>query len=626
MIEALLKLTLEPAPVNALDARLAACECMKAFFEKHAGIRHHVLRRAIDGHLSGNDQIPNILSSLVEPPESRRNADPYQTWMASVLMFHLLFEDAEAKAIAMKVTEGDAESGEEVVTCVQTILGNLITGMQRGDDERITVGYLMLLSGWLFEDPDAVNDFLGEGSSIQSLIQEIKQRGLSSALVPGLCSILLGIVYEFSTKDSPIPRTKLHDLLINGLGREQYIDKITKLRELPLVRDFEVLPQTSQGAYDGLPEIFFDGKFIEFLKDNFSRLLRAIDRDPGFEIPIIANGIQKGISRELVDDLRAQVEDRTRAGQKLESDLFDLQRKLEQEHLDHRRTKETAALDLARIKQINETLQRNHEEELSKLDKQHKQAKNELIRQHGEQLRAVDDQLKKASAEHKRRSSDLRVQHETEAIALKKTVNGLNAKLADVTQRSSAEIDALKKTIQTLEAKLEKAGKDHDLELKKVSGEYSSKNFELEKRVQSAEQRANKAEERAQQAEEQARNADDKAHKAEQRAQEAEKQVQNANDKARKAEERAQKAEEQTKSAGKGADEAEKRILKAQEQLKEVQAALEKAKAEAEEKEKARESAQGELEDLLIVFADLEAKRKQDKVGNPVGSNVSHGY
>ncbi|KAJ9272846.1 hypothetical protein DTO212C5_1107 [Paecilomyces variotii] len=613
VIEALLKLTLEPAPVNVLDARLAAGECMKAFFEKHSGIRHHVLRRAIDGHVSGNDLIPNILSVLVEAPESRGNADPYQTWLASVLMFHLLFEDPEAKAIAMKVTEGDAESGEEVVTCVQTILGNLITGMQRGDDERITVGYLMLLCGWLFEDPDAVNDFLGEGSSIQSLIQDIKQRGISSSLVPGLCSILLGIVYEFSTKDSPIPRTTLHDLLLTRLGREQYIDKITKLRELPLVRDFEVLPQTSQGAHDGLPEIFFDRTFIEFLKDNFSRLLRAIDRDPGFEIPIIANGIQKGISRELVDDLRAQVEDRTRAVQKLESDLLELQRKLEQEHLDHRRTKDSTALELTRIKQINETLQRNHEQELSRLDEQHKQARNELIKQHGEQLRTVDEQLKRTSVEHERRSADLRTQYEAETASLKKTISSLESKLADVTQRSAAEIDSLKKTIQTLEADLDKAREDHRQELKTAHEEHSSKSSELEKQVESAEQRADKAEHRAQQAEEQARNADERARKAEKRAQDAEKEAKTANDKAQKAEERARKAEEQKKSAGKGADDAEKRILKAQEQLKEVQAALEKAKAEAEEKEKARESAQAELEDLLIVFGDLEAKREQDK-------------
>lgn len=555
VVEALLKLTLEPAPIHLLDARLAACECMKAFFAKHPGIRLHVLRRAIDGHMSGDDQIPNVLSILVEPPESRRNADPYQTWMASVLMFHLVFEDPEAKVVALKVTEGDAESGEEVITCVQSIAGNLITGIHRGDDERISVGYLMLLCGWLFEDPDAVNDFLGEGSSIQSLIQETKQRGVSSVLLPGLCSVLLGIIYEFSTKDSPIPRATLHQLLLNGLGREQYIDKITKLREFPLVRDFEVLPQTSQGEFDGgLPDVFFDRTFMEFLKDNFSRLIRAIDRDPGFEVPVIANGIQKGISRELVDSLRAEVDERNQTIQKLESDLVTLERKLEQEQLDHRKTRDSCALELSRIKQINETLQRNHEEELSELVERHEKAKNELLKQHDEQLRAVDNRLKETAADYERKCNSIRERHEAEVAELKKTIESLQSdyetRSNSVRERHEAEVAELKRTIQSLESNLDKASKEHAQSLKAAHEEYSSKNSALEERASRAEERAKAAEERAREAEE---------------------------------------------------------------ALKKAQAALEKAQAEVQEKEKARKAVQEELDDLLIVFGDLEAKRKEDK-------------
>ena len=510
--------------------------------------------------MSGDDQIPNVLSILVEPPESRRNADPYQTWMASVLMFHLVFEDPEAKAVALKVTEGDAESGEEVITCVQSIAGNLITGIHRGDDERISVGYLMLLCGWLFEDPDAVNDFLGEGSSVQSLIQETKQRGVSSVLLPGLCSVLLGIIYEFSTKDSPIPRATLHQLLLNGLGREQYIDKITKLREFPLVRDFEVLPQTSQGEFDGgLPDVFFDRTFMEFLKDNFSRLIRAIDRDPGFEVPVIANGIQKGISRELVDSLRAEVDERNQTIQKLESDLVTLERKLEQEQLDHRKTRDSCALELSRIKQINETLQRNHEEELSELVERHEKAKNELLKQHDEQLRAVDNRLKETAADYERKCNSIRERHEAEVAELKKTIESLQSdyetRSNSVRERHEAEVAELKRTIQSLESNLDKASKEHAQSLKAAHEEYSSKNSALEERASRAEERAKAAEERAREAEE---------------------------------------------------------------ALKKAQAALEKAQAEVQEKEKARKAVQEELDDLLIVFGDLEAKRKEDKVGiNP---------
>ena len=531
VLESLLRLTLQPAPTQLLDARQTACECMKAFLENHPGLRAHFLRRAIDGHGNGDDQIPNILTILLRPPENRVTPDPYQAWMASVLLFHLIFDDPETKSLAMKVTEGDASKGEEVVTCVQAIVGNLITGMQRNDDERISVGYLMLLCGWLYEDPDAVNDFLGEGSSVQSLIQETKQSSLSVTLLPGLCAILLGIIYEFSSKDSPIPRTTLHQVLTKRLGREFYIDKITKLRELPLVRDFEVLPQTLNSRADaGLPDVFFDKTFIDFLKDNFGRLIRAIDRDPGLEVPVVTNGVQKGISRELVDSLQAQVEDRSQAVQSLESELLSLQRQLEQEKLEHRKTKESSDRELNRIKTVNETLQKNHEEEVAKLDEENKTARNELLRQHGDQLQAIDAQLTQASADHERRAAKTKERHE-------------------------AEVTDLKETIQSLESKLEKTEKDHVQDLQTAHEEYSAK-------IASAEARSNRAQERA--------------------------------------------------------DEATEDVARLHSELSSAREEMKKMKAELEEKERSRMGTQSELDDLLIVFGDLESKRNEDKVSGSV--------
>lgn len=627
VIEAFLKLSLQPSPNNLLDARLAACECMKAFFAHHTGIRMHVLRRAIEGHLSGQDRIPNILSVLLTAPEARGNADPYQVWMACVLMFHLIFDNSEAKATAMKVTEGDAESGEEVVTSVQTVVGNLITGLQRGDDERITVGYLMLLCGWLFEDPDVVNDLLGEGSSIQTLLQEIKHQRAPSKLVPGLCTVLLGIIYEFSTKDSPIPRVTLHKLLLEQLGREQYIDKITKLRECPLVRDFEVLPQTAAGQVDGgLPEVFFDRSFVEFLKDNFSRLLRAIDREPGFEISVVSNGVEKGVSRELVDSLRAELEDRSQTVQKLENDIVSLQRRLDQEQSDHRKTKDSTSHELLKAQQSTQSTQHAHEQELSKLEEQHKFSKNEMLKQHGEQLRAIDNQLKEASAEYERKSAKVREHHEQEVAGLQKTIRGLESELSKVREQYAGEAAGLKRTIQELESAISQSKEGHagqvadlsqklqsldstlasskaqhkqevagfkstieDLESKLAAakGQHESDTAELKKTLETARSALSKAQEKS--------------------GRDLETAKEGFSTKISTLETRATEAENKAK-------EAEAQAKEAAESLKEIQAQLAKAQAEAKEKEEARQATQTELDDLLIVFGDLEAKRNEDKV------------
>lgn len=751
VIEALLKLSLESATLQLLDARLAACECVKAFFANHAGIRVHVLRRAIDGHLSGQDKIPNILTALLVTPESRGNADPYQTWMASVLMFHLLFENAEAKAIAMGVTEGDAESGEEVITCIQSIVGNLITGMQRGDDERISLGYLMLLCGWLFEEPDAVNDLLGEGSSIQSLLQEIKHRYASNELVSGLCTILLGILYEFSSKDSPIPRTTLHQVLAEQLGREQYIDKITRFRESPMVRDFEVLPQTVSGQYEGgLPEIYFDKTFVDFLKDNFGRLTRAIDREPGLEISIITNGVERGVSRELVDSLKAELEERSQAVQKLESDLITLHSKLEQEQLEHRKARETSIMETTRVQQINESLQKHHAQEIATLDGQHQHAKNELIKQYGEQLRSIDNQLKETTAEYERKSIKVRQHHEAEVADFQKKIRSLETELGRIKEQHASEIADLKATIQTLRSSADKAEEDHKAEvsslqstvqrldseastsqkqhtaevsrfnktiqglqseidaikqdnesnltelkatnerlqreletakekatqdIQAVKDEYASKYSVLEKRAEDAESKAGEYDSNLRKSEQELQGVRKKLDKTEievkekeeaarksvqSKVEELQKELEKARAESKETEdtvrksaqsevERLRKELEKAGSEAKDKEaaalkstqteveelrkELEKVKLEAKDQAKEAHKAgkkesdarkstqeldelrkeLEKMKSEVKEKEKARKSAQSELEDLLIVFGDLEAKRNEDK-------------
>ncbi|KAJ5627758.1 hypothetical protein N7490_009986 [Penicillium lividum] len=701
VIEAFLKLSLEPAPNNMLDARLAACECMQAFFAHHPGIRMHVLRRAIEGHTSGQDRIPNILSVLLIAPESRGNADPYQVWMASVLMFHLILDDPDAKATAMQVTEGDAESGEEVVTSVQSVVGNLITGLHRGDDERITVGYLMLLCGWLYEDLDVVNDLLGEGSSIQTLLQEIKHPRTPSKLIPGLCTALLGIIYEFSTKDSPIPRVTLHKLLIEQLGREQYIDKITKLRECPLVREFEVLPQTAAGQLEGgLPEVFFDRSFVEFLKDNFSRLIRSIDREPGFEISIVANGVEKGVSRELVDSLRAELEDRGQSIQKLETDLVDIQRKLDQELSDHRKTKESTSWEISKAQQNQQHLQYSRDQDLAKLEEQHKQSKNALLKQHGEQLHAIDNQLKQASAEYERKSAKVREHHEQETARFQKTVRGLESELSKAREQHTAEVTSLKKTIQDLQQSISQSTEGHSGEIARLqktiqelnstlgqSNEVHAKELaSLQKTIQDSETSVGQSKEQhaqeiaglqktiqelestlSQSKEGHASQVADLQQKLESlestlssknsqhetevsafkdqigtlESNLASAQVQHESENAdlkntietlrsdlEKAQEKstkdAQSANEAVSSrlsalekrateAEQKAKEAESQAQSAAQALKEAQAQLEKAQSEVKEKEEACQATQSELDDLLIVFGDLEAKRNEDK-------------
>lgn len=473
VLQALLDLALiTSSPIQLFNLRLSASECIKAYLYRHSQIKLFFLRRAIEGHVSNSNEADNILTILIEDPDTR-GADPYRPWIASVLLFHLIYEDFDAKNAAMAVKDGNAENGEEVVTCIQTFTGNLISGEKKIQDDRVSIGYLMVLCGWLYEDHDAVNDFLGEGSNVQSVIQLVIQENHSQILVPGLCAFLLGITYEFSTKDSPIPRETLYQLLTTSLGREQYSDRITRLREHPMVRDFEVLPQTlNPGSPGSLPEVYFDRTFVDFLKDNFSRILRAIDRAPGIEVPVIANGVQKGISRELVDSLRAQVEDRSQTIQKLESEVVTIERKLAQEQADHRKAKESALIELNRIKSINEGLQRNHEEDLRRIGKENRESKLEAQKTYEAKISSIQAEMQVVKADCE------------EAVTR-------------ISHRTDAEIKDLKSTIFSLESELAKSNKDHVQDLQIAHDDYDTKLSAMESRLQRAEDKLADAEGKA---------------------------------------------------------------------------------------------------------------------------------
>lgn len=512
VISGLLDLALAPSSTYAFDVRLSACECLKAYLCGHAAIRLHFLRRAIEGHTSDQVETDNIITILLDDPESSHGVDPYRSWISAVLLFHLLYEDFDAKNIAMSVAEGDAENGEEVITCIQKLSSNLISGEQKHEDPRVSIGYLMILCGWLYEDHDAVNDFLGEGSSVQSIVQLITRNSPSRILVSGLCAFLLGIIYEFSTKDSPIPRATLHQILTTGLGREQYVDRITKLREHTMVRDFEVLHQGFASSLPGgLPEVYFDRTFVDFLKDNFSRVTRAVDRPPGIEVAVVANGIQKGVSRELVDSLKSQVDAAEQTIQKLESGKLTLERKLGQEQADHRKAKDSATVELSRIKNINEALQRNHEEDMQTTVQKHQQAQVATQSTHEASMQSL-----KSEMQRKREAAD--------------------ADATRVRTRTDAEIEDLKATVRRLRDELEKSSKEHAQDLHIAHEDYSTKISGLELRLQRAEDKANDAETRAS-----------------------------------------------------------------------------RLQSEIDSKEEARKSAQTELDDMLMVLADLEEKRSRDK-------------
>lgn len=624
-MDALLNMSLSVPTLSLFDVRFAASDCILAYFYNHQTIRHHFLRRAIEGHTSGEDETGNVLTILIEGPHCFTSSDPYRLWFAARIVFALLGEDSEAKQLAMSIKEGDAESGEEVVTSLQALTGNLLSSIQSGDDDRICTGYLMLLCGWLFDEPDAVNDVLQEGSSVQSLVQAASRTGKGTEMVSGLCAVFLGILYEFSTKDSPISRRQLQPLLTSGLGRETYVSRIQRLRQLPMVRDFEVSPKDLSSAQPGdLPGVYFDEGFVNLLKDNFNRLIRAIDRNPALEVARTS----EGIDRDVVDSLRAQIADKSQAVQKAQSDVVAMERILGQEQADHRRTQDIGKAEVARIKNINEALQQGHEAEVRKADAEHRSVLSKLEQQHKkhmddlERIRKVEvahtdrraetatRQLNHENAGLQQRVKSLEIQIEERQQAIEKLQRGQRDAAETLRQRDE-QLTTSKKDIQQREAlskDLRTTVQQRDAQLSEARGTVLDREAEIHDLRDTLEKR------------------DADLQQATQSVRQKEDQITGLRQKQRQLEDQMASLETDntrlTSSAGaqeNRVNELAKRLEQSNtddKQTKSNQEELQKVQEALKAKEDARHAAQTELDDLLIVLSDLEEKRTRDKVSH----------
>ncbi|KAL7892600.1 p115 like vesicle tethering protein [Trichoderma sp. SZMC 28014] len=641
IIDGLLDLTLNVPDLASFDLRFAACQCLTAYFSNHAEVKSHFLGRAIEGYQSGRDESANILSVLLKLPGDVFLNDPYRVWFASVIAFHLLYDNPAAKAVAKGLTEGDASKGEEVVTSIQTITAHLLTRIRRDDDTRILVGYLMLLLGWLFEDLDAVNDFLSEGSNVQGLIQVISQPvRVAGELVQGLCAMLLGFIYEFSTKDSPIPRATLHSILESRLDKDGYLDRLVKLRNHPLLRDFEVTPQTLIALPTGEQEVnvFFDSIFVEFFKDNYSRAARAIDKAPDVEVSVITNGMEQGISRQLVDSLRHQVEERDGAIVEANEAKQALQRAVNEAQEAHRRAKADAEATSAKLTTELSKLQSQHAAKAAEYEQkivQLQQQLNSKDQNHQLQLDAKDTRLKKELE-----AKDARLKRELDAKDKE-----LHAKEAQFRKELDAkeahlqkQLDTKERQLQTqlsakdqhLQTQLSQAQKAHEVEAERAKQKAEAEIADLRATASRLEvdlMKANKTKtvelqalrtEHANAVAEQ----ESQLKKANEKNEELEKQLKTANEKS-------EELEKQLKTANEKSEELEKQLEDATseaEKLRQEVTETKSTKSAVKDAEEAKDAVQSELDDLLMVFGDLEEKLAQYKSRlRDLGQDVSDG-
>ncbi len=431
-----------------------------------------------------------------------------------------------------------------------TASGSIATGASVAADwTRVVVGYLVLLSLWLWDSPFSVRDMLSESANLQVLIQPAAQSSGIDPLVQSLCAFVLGLAYEFNTDAGPdgLNRETMHPILHSRIGADNFGVRLLRLRDdlrfrtvgpdvLERVGDDPALAKEER--QDGL---WVDWSFVEFWKNNFLMAQRSVLVEPQSTSKTAAGASAELLdARRQVDALKDQTSKQSHEIEHLEQNLANARKELEESKASH-----ADAISKARdAHQASEESLVTVQKDLSTREQAHEAALQEV--QKAKETVAVElDGVKEALAKAEARCEELQKraeQAEAETQALQKEKEAA----ASSSGTAATESEAAEKQMQ---AKLE----------------------ELEKKLSEAEQKAETAAKKTQEAEAE-------ASKAKQQAADAE-------DKATKAAE-ASKSTKDPKAGGEGADAASKERL----------TELEK-----------------ENEDLLVLLEELSTKRKADK-------------
>ena len=247
-----------------------------------------------------------------------------------------------------------------------------------------------------------------------------------------MATILLGVAYEFSSADSPLPRAELHALLVKSLGKDNYALKIKQFKANPVFKDFEqALLLTFTQDDTGLPNVYFTTNYVDLIKENL-RIKRALTHDP--------LGEPRGkISYELFEELDSKVSDLTKE-LKLEkekavnndktlnekiSELSDLSNKLELKLEDNQKELAKVKEDHAYVSEKLSTTTQN----LSTMETSKKEFETLSQKYHKE----LQEALKKGSSSSDL-SKQLKEKLDTTEQAKKKLEDGINNMTRDLFQ------------------------------------------------------------------------------------------------------------------------------------------------------------------------------------------------
>ena len=370
----------------------------------------------------------NIIQELVFVGKEAE-LNPYKIWFSADLLIYLLHEFEQGKKLMMAVTIGNDEADEDLVNILDAI-GQALCLCLKFSDPRIPISYAMLLVCWIWEDYEAVDICLSDASILDQLLSFLIDNSQEDTLIMCTVSILLGVLYEYSRPDSPIPRSKLFTILNNRIGSNSFSLKIQQFMLLPQVKTFDALSYSKERDETGLPEVFFTPIFISLVKDNYYRIKGSFGRDPSI-IP------ERRLNFEAYEKVQVKFNKTAQEFDDLKKLSADISRKQNEEKAKLEGQLQKVTLDYEHSLRDLDLVRKSREQ----LSEEFESTKNETSR-----LKALEGQLRTEIADISSRLDNA----SSELYNLKSENSKMTAKLKQVTEQKGKAEDGINKMNRAL--------------------------------------------------------------------------------------------------------------------------------------------------------------------------------
>uniref|UniRef100_A0AC35TSR2 Uso1_p115_head domain-containing protein n=1 Tax=Rhabditophanes sp. KR3021 TaxID=114890 RepID=A0AC35TSR2_9BILA len=322
------------------------CAALYAFFcytyDNEIGSNNLV--KTLDPQRAANTpEIAGVGNSIIRCLNS---TEPFQVWAGSVCLMHLIMANEDVKIVMLNIKQPHKDGK---ISLLEFVCNLLISQAKRKNQAK--VGFLMLISVWITDCPEALNIFMKDPNFVQYITSEFIDTDVGDSetedvIVRGMLGYVMMVAHANSATEDE--KKKIFELINRRLGKSAVAESLENLTHSEYYLRSANKAQFNPKS-DSSP--FLDYQFCKIYRMNemsFLKLLKA-----GNENYDVTNSAQQGAVYGYIELIRKQDEE---IGN-LKVELLDHKAKLEEITKKYINLEETSVKEITELKKTKEILE-----------------------------------------------------------------------------------------------------------------------------------------------------------------------------------------------------------------------------------------------------------------------------